>query len=125
MANNVPSITDPYDSKNIVANPDNIKTTVVFIDEGNEFFRPRVYDEPRMEKSYSMEWVQKAIELLEEMLRISRDRTLTVKLWAEANVQCGECYRGFHEWFEANPINDDWEAWLDKAEATIRENGWV
>lgn len=125
MANDIPSITDHYDSKNIVANPDNIKTIVVFIDEGNEFFRPRVYDEPRMEKSYSMEWVQKAIELLEEMLRISRDRTLTVKLWAEANVQCGECYRGFHEWFVANPINDDWEAWLDRAEATIRENGWV
>lgn len=125
MANDIPSITDHYDSKNIVANPDNIKTTVVFIAEENEFFRPRVYYEPRMEKSYSMEWVQKAIELLEEMLRISRDRTLTVKLWAEANVQCGECYRGFHEWFVANPINDDWEAWLDKAEATIRENGWV
>lgn len=125
MANSIPSVSHHHDSQDLVTNPDDIKTTVVFIEEGNEFFRPRVYDEPRMERSNSMEWVQKAIELLGEMLRISRDRTLTVKLWAEANVQCGECYRGFHAWFAANPMGDDWEAWLDKAEATIREHGWV
>lgn len=125
MANNVPSITDHYDSQNIVANPDNINTTVVFIEEGNDFFRPRVYDEPRIERSNSIEWIQKAIELLGEMLSSSRDRTMTVKRWADANIQCGDCFRGFHAWFVEHPIDEDWEAWLDKADATIRENGWV
>lgn len=125
MVDHFSGIADVNNPEALVTNPDGIETRVVYITDDNAFFRPHVYDEPSIDRSNSMEWVQKSIELLEEMLSISRDRTFTVKLWVEANVQCGDCYRGFHAWFAANPIDDDWEAWLDRAEATIRENGWV
>lgn len=125
MVDHVSGIADVNNPETVVSNPDDIKTHVVYISEVNEFFRPRVYDEPRIDRTNSLEWVQKSIELLEEMLSISRDRTMTVKRWADANIQCGDCFRGFHAWFGANPIDDDWEAWLDRAEAEIRENGWV
>lgn len=46
-------------------------------------------------------------------------------LWSEAWIQCGPCKRAWQDWFAANPIGDDWAAWLDRAEKVIRENGWV
>lgn len=85
----------------------------------------------------SEEAIGKALEALRSFVSPDptptkiRGRMITIarqdkaRLWSEAYIQCGPCKRAWQDWFAANPMGDDWEAWLDKAEATIRENGWV
>jgi hypothetical protein len=62
---------------------------------------------------------------MKEYLNRHEDKSRALSIWESLYVRCGRCWRGWQNWKKENPINsDDWEPWIEKAEAEIKKNGW-
>ncbi len=68
---------------------------------------------------------EKMLNELVEWLEKSNNKQRTAELWSMAFIKCGLCRHSWTQWFNKNPVGDDWRGWVESAKQQILIGQWI